>query len=311
MPTHDQITRRFVTLDGQRVSCLWRDGGHEGATLVFIHGSGMSARYWSDQTRALADTARVLAVDLPGHGDSDDAPAPSLAHYADATAGVIDALGARPAIVVGHSLGGAVAVALAARRPADVCGLVLLSACARVPPVSPSAQWLWASLPTPLRRLLFFVTAKNVLFAAGASPAAIALGMQELRACRARTLAADVAIARSMDVTELAGRLRVPALILCGSRDRVTPLALSRHLNATIAGSRLSLVDGAGHMLLIEAPAVVNREISAFAASIARQLPPPPIAFARRRSRWSRMLQRVLALVRAILPTAHRVGTRP
>ena len=84
MPTHDPITRRFVTLDGQRVSCLWRDGGHEGATLVFIHGSGMSARYWSDQTRALADTARVLAVDLPGHGDSDDAPAPSLAHYADA-----------------------------------------------------------------------------------------------------------------------------------------------------------------------------------------------------------------------------------
>jgi hypothetical protein len=64
-------------------------------------------------------------------------------------------------------------------------------------------------------------------------------------------------------------------------------------------------------MLLIEAPAVVNREISAFAASIARQLPPPPIALARRRSRWSRMLQRVLALVRGVLPAAHRVGTRP
>src|SRR5439155_26418523 len=127
----------------------------------------------------------------------------------------------------------------------------------------------------------------------------------------ARTPAADVAIARSMDVTELAGRLRVPALILCGSRARVTPLALSRHLNATIAGSRLSLVDGAGHMLLIEAPAVVNREISAFAASIARQFPPPLIAVARRPSRWSRMLQRVLTFVRGTLPIAHRVGTRP
>src|SRR5439155_14584432 len=106
-----------------------------------------------------------------------------------------------------------------------------------------------------LGRLLFLRTAKDVLSAAGASRAAIAPGMQELRACRARTLAADVAIARSMDVTEFAGRLRVPALILCGSRDRVRPLALSRHLNATIAGSRLSLVDGAGHMPLIEAPA--------------------------------------------------------
>jgi len=300
MSTNDPIARRFVTLDGRRVSYLWRDGGHDGPTLLFIHGSGMSARYWSDQLRALADTARVLAVDLPGHGESDDAPTPSLARYADVTAGVIDALGARPAIAVGHSLGGAVAVALAARRPADVCGLVLLSTCARLPAVPTSAQWLWASLPASLRRVLFFVTAKNILFAAGASRAAVALGMQELRACRPQTLAADVAISRSMDVTEAAAALRVPALILCGSRDRVTPPALSRHLHATIAGSRLDLVDGAGHMLLIEASGVVNRAIAAFAASIT----PRPAArahagaAARPASRWRRALRRLVALVR-------------
>jgi len=76
-----------------------------------------------------------------------------------------------------------------------------------------------------------------VLFAAGASRAAVALGMQELRACRPQTLAADVAIARSMDVTQAAGALRVPTLILCGSRDRVTPPALARHcLGATAGG---------------------------------------------------------------------------
>src|SRR5216117_3831864 len=292
MSTNDPIARRFVTLDGRRVSYLWRDGGHDGPTLLFIHGSGMSARYWSDQLRALADTARVLAVDLPGHGESDDAPTPSLARYADVTAGVIDAVGARPAIAVGHSLGGAVAVSLAARRPADVCGLVLLSTCARLPAVSTSAQWLWASLPESLRRVLFFVT--------GASRAAVALGMQELRACRPQTLAADVAISRSMDVTEAAAALRVPALILCGSRDRVTPPALSRHLHATIAGSRLDLVDGAGHMLLIEASGVVNRAIAAFAASITRR---PAArahagAAARPASRWRRALRRLVALVR-------------
>src|SRR3989442_23195 len=96
MSTNDPIARRFVTLDGRRVSYLWRDGGHDGPTLLFIHGSGMSARYWSDQLRALADTARVLAVDLPGHGESDDAPTPSLPRYAHVTAGVIHAVGARP-----------------------------------------------------------------------------------------------------------------------------------------------------------------------------------------------------------------------
>jgi len=299
MPTHDPIARRFVTLDGRRVSCLSRDGGHDGPTLLFIHGSGMSARYWSDQLRALADTARVLAVDLPGHGESDDAPTLSLAHYADVTERLIDALGAWPVIAIGHSLGGAVTVALAARRPADVCGLVLLSTCARLPAVSTSAQWLWASLPASLRRVLFFVTAKNILFAAGASRAAVALGMQELRACRPETLAADVAIARSMDVTEAAGALRVPTLILCGSRDRVTPPALSRHLHATIAGSHLHLVEGAGHMLLIEASGVVNRAIAALAASIT-QSPAPAHAGAAGRpaSRWRRALRRLVAFVR-------------
>jgi len=266
---------------------------------VFIHGSGVSARYWSDQLRALADSARVLAIDLPGHGESDDAPAPSLAAYADVTARVVDALAAWPVIAVGHSLGGAVAVELAARRAADVRGLVLLSACARLPPVATSTPWMWGFVPASLRRLLFFVTAKNLLFAAGASRAAIALGMHELRSCRPQTIAIDVTIARSMDVTHLARALRVPTLILCGSRDRVTPPALSRELHATIAGSRLDLVDGAGHMLLIEAPGVVSRAIAAFAASIAPRPAARPRARRRATARPRSLLRRLFRRLRA------------
>ena len=269
---------------------------------MFLHGSGVSARYWGEQLRALAGSARVVAVDLPGHGESEEAATPGLADYADVTAALIDALGAWPAIAVGHSLGGAVAIALAARRPGDVCGLVLLSACAQLPQVSTSAQWLWSSLPTTLRRVLFFVTAKNLLFAAGASPAAVALGMQELRACRPRTLAADVAIARSMDLTASAAALRVPTLILCGSRDRVTPPALSRHLHATIAGSRLEMVDGAGHMLLIEAPDVVSRAIAAFSTSVSQRFAAAGgVRIATDASvlaRWRRALRRLVARVR-------------
>jgi pimeloyl-ACP methyl ester carboxylesterase len=302
MPNDDAIRRGSLTLEGQRVSYLCNDGSHAGPTLVFLHGSGVSARYWTGQLRALAGAARVLALDLPGHGESDDAAPPDLAHYADITAASIDTLGSWPAIVIGHSLGGAVALALAARRPTEVCGLVLISSCARLPHVSSSAQWLWGSLPAALRRALFFVTAKNMLFAAGASPAAVALGMQELRACRPRTLAADVAIARAMDLTAVAAGLRVPTLILCGSRDRVTPPILSRHLHTTIAGSRLEIVDGAGHMLLIEAPGIVSRAIAAFATSVSRQLVPAAGASVATDTsvfaRWRRALQRLIAVVR-------------
>jgi pimeloyl-ACP methyl ester carboxylesterase len=294
----ETIERRFVTLDGRRISYLCADGAPAaGPTLVFLHGSGVSARYWSDQLRALAPAARVVAIDLPGHGESDEAPHAGVAEYADGVARTLDELDAWPAIAIGHSLGGAVAITLTARRAADVRGLVLISSCARLPPASTSAQWLWASLPASLRRLLFFVTAKNVLFAAGASPAAVALGMRELRACRPQALAGDVAIARAMDLTEVAGTLRVPTLILCGSRDRVTPPALSRELHRLIAGSRLEIVEGGGHMLLIEASGAVNRAIAGFADAIGGRS-----AMATVRSTWRSYWRRALRRLARLMP---------
>jgi len=292
---HENIRREELRLDGRRVSYLCAGGDHDRPTLLFLHGSGMSARYWSAQLHALSSAARVLAIDLPGHGESDAPGDASLTTYTDVTAGVIDALGAWPALVVGHSLGGAVAIMLAARRDADVCGLVLLSTCARLPAVSTAAQWLWASLPVPLRRMIFFLSAKELLFAAGASPAAIALGMHELRTCRAHTLAADVAIARGMNLQPTAAALRAPTLILCGSRDRVTTPDLSRSLNETIAGSHLQIVDGAGHMLLIEAPDVVNRAIAGFAAALTRRPAGGAAIAASPQPTWRRVL-RLLAL---------------
>jgi pimeloyl-ACP methyl ester carboxylesterase len=292
----ESIVRRFVTIDGSRISYLSAEGRRVGPALAFLHGSGVSARYWNAQLRALAGAARVVAIDVPGHGESDDAPDAGLAQYADIMARTLDELDAWPAIAIGHSLGGAVAITLAAQRPADVRGLVLISSCARLPAGSTSMPWFWASLPASLRRLLFFVTAKNVLFAAGASPAAVALGMQELRACRPQTLATDVAIARSMDLTEVASGLRVPTLILCGSRDRVTPPALARNLHAMIAGSRLEIVEGAGHMLLIEASGAVNRAIAAFADTIGGR---SAMATARRtwRSLWRRAIRRLARMM--------------
>jgi pimeloyl-ACP methyl ester carboxylesterase len=113
------------------------------------------------------------------------------------------------------------------------------------------------------------MTAKRLLFAPSASAGAIGLGMQELRACRPETLERDVAIARSMDLTDAARTLRLPTLVVCGRRDQVTPPELSRELSALVAGSRLVIVEGAGHMLQIETPAAVNAEIATFVDSVA------------------------------------------
>src|SRR5262245_35788181 len=71
-----------------------------------------------------------------------------------------------------------------------------------------------------------------------------------------------------MDLTESARRLDVPTLVLTGSRDRLTTPALAARLLTLIKGSRLRIMEGAGHMLPLEAPRWVNREISTFVASL-------------------------------------------
>jgi 3-oxoadipate enol-lactonase len=70
-----------------------------------------------------------------------------------------------------------------------------------------------------------------------------------------------------MDLTQQAARLTVPTLILCGSRDTLTPPTLSEQLHRLIPGSRLSVLDGAGHMLLLERPDLVNEAMASFVRS--------------------------------------------
>jgi pimeloyl-ACP methyl ester carboxylesterase len=298
---NNDIVRHHVIVNGSRISYLRLEREIEAAApiILLIHGSGVNARYWIEQVRGVA-AARVLAIDLPGHGESDDTTTRSLEHYADVAAGFIHALAAAPVIVVGHSLGGAVALALAARWPAAVQGLVLVSTCARLPSTSSSAQWLLPFLPGPLRRALFFATAQGLLFASSASGRAVGLGMQELRACRPETLASDVAMSRGMDLTAVAKALRVPALVLCGSRDQITPPALSSELHTLIADSRLKIVEGAGHMVLMEAPDVVNREIQTFADALAgsRRLAPVESGLRLSWPRW--ILRRLRGLLRML-----------
>ena len=95
-------------------------------------------------------------------------------------------------------------------------------------------------------------------------------------------------------------RLDVPALILCGNRDRLTLPALAEHLSELIPGSRLRIIDGAGHMVLLEVPERVNQEILNFVGSIVAlaDVPSFPAAEDRRRR----------ALVRRLFDWASRIG---
>jgi 3-oxoadipate enol-lactonase/3-oxoadipate enol-lactonase/4-carboxymuconolactone decarboxylase len=257
----------------------------------------MSARSWESQLQSAPGALRLVALDLPGHGESDAMPRASVEEYAAVVADFLSALDCGPAVVVGHSLGGSIAVALAARRPALVRGLVLIGACVKLPLVDRVGERLVAFLPGPLRRLLFFSMAQKVLFAPDAPAEAISVTMRELRACRPETLMADVRAARAMDLTAPAAALDVPTLVLTGNRDRLTTPALAERLTALIRRSQLRVVDGPGHMLPLEAAARVNREIAAFVESLSAS-PPAPKAIDGRARPFVRLLDRLARLAR-------------
>jgi pimeloyl-ACP methyl ester carboxylesterase len=240
----------------------------DGPTILLIHGSGVSARCWINQLGGLAGALSVLAVDLPGHGESDPSDAASVEEYARAVGDALDALGTGPVIAAGHSLGGAVAIALAAGRPAAVRGLVLLASCEKMPHTDGTGERVLAALPGPLRKLAFFSMAKKILFAPGAPAHAVTLGMEELRSCRPETMLKDMRAAKAMDLGEAAARLDVPTLLLCGSRDKLTPPALSARLSELIPLSRLRIIEGAGHMLPLEEADRVNQELLQFAGAL-------------------------------------------
>jgi pimeloyl-ACP methyl ester carboxylesterase len=263
------VLRHVVEVAGARVAYLSPEPAPDGAPpVVLIHGSGVSARYWRDQLEGLADVTRTVAVDLPGHGQSDPVPDPSLEAYAEAVGGLIRALGLGPSIVVGHSLGGAVALTLAARRPELVRALVLLASCAKLPPWNAAIEQFFTALPGPVRRLVFFASAKRLLFSPGAPPHAVRLALDEIRDCRLETLRRDIAVARTMDVRDRAAAVKVPTLVIAGSRDAITPPALSIALGEAIPQARVAVLDGVGHMVHLEAPGRVNDEIRALIATL-------------------------------------------
>jgi pimeloyl-ACP methyl ester carboxylesterase len=209
----------------------WLEAG-AGRPLVLVHGAGGSAELWPRQLDELADVAQLLAPDLPGHGPLGGRGRPSIAAYAEWLDGFLDAVAGEPAVVVGHSMGGAVAQTLALLRPERLAGLVLIATGARLRVV--------ARLVELLRH------------APREGPPLVTLG--------------DYLACDRFDVRERLAAIRTPTLVVAGAEDRLTPLRYARFLAETIPGARLVEIEAAGHFPQLEQPGPVNAAIRAFLA---------------------------------------------
>jgi pimeloyl-ACP methyl ester carboxylesterase len=229
-------------------------------TLLFVHGAGCD-RHVADPLAAALPELDVIAPDLPGRGGTPGAPCASVAELAAFVGGVIDALAVARVVVLGHSLGGGVALELAATRP--LAGLVLAATGARlrVHPSVLEAMRVQAATSTESASLLGW--------SPGADPALIAALDAHARAVPSATSLADWLAADAFDRLHALDTIDAPTLILAGADDPLTPPKYAQHLAAKLRGARVELVPGAGHMLPLDQAERIAPRVRDFVAGLA------------------------------------------
>ncbi|MFJ1704226.1 alpha/beta fold hydrolase [Kitasatospora sp. NPDC088346] len=238
-------------------------GTGTGTPLVLLHAFPFSARMWSAQVERLAgpagELARVFAPDQRGFGSAplgDDEP--SLDAVADDVARLLDTAGVDRAVVGGLSMGGYVAMAFARRHPDRLCGLLLADTKAGpdAEPARTNRERIAAAVLArdSVRLLVDERMAENLLGpAAGPDLVEDVRGMIAEASPRAVAWAQRAMAARGDSLEVLAG-LSVPAAVIVGEADSVTPLAEARMLAEAMADAELTVIPAVGHLSSLEAP---------------------------------------------------------
>ena len=234
---------------------------------MLLHPFPMDASFWGPMWRELAADVTLLTPEFPGFGAEPLAGSPSIEAFADDVADAIRAEEAGPATVVGLSLGGYVALAIAVRHPDVVASLVLANTRAEAEDGAGRRgreaaidtiriDGLDTFLATLLPRLLGPDASPEAWEAADAS----AGGQDPDAVCSALEALRDRPDRRG-DLAAIA----VPTIVVAGADDAVTPLESARALAAGIPGATLEVIESAGHLSALERPV-------AFAAVVAAAL---------------------------------------
>jgi len=281
------VEHHFVpTSDGGRLHVV--ESG-EGPPIVLVHGITLGVGVWVRQFRSLAGSHRVIAIDQRGHGQSiAGSGGYDFGRLADDLLEVLAEREVRGAIVVGHSMGGMVLQLAALGRPAELSrhtkGLVLLATDAGPTVPGPfgrpmgiaTARVAWRAARFAERRGKGVYPGSDLAtwgarasFGSRPRPAEVELVRSISTAVSPRAMAELLAPLLAFDVRARLGQISEPTLVVVGTRDLLTPPRRARAIAAGIPDARLEVLEGCGHMVMLERAEQLDALLGRFCAELA------------------------------------------
>jgi len=230
----------------------------ERPTLILLHGAGSSSQTFLHQVRALDRSLNILALDLPGHGNTPGPGLDTISAYAHWVEQALSLSTIPSFFLGGHSMGGAICQELAWRSSLPLKGLILISTGEEL---NVSPKILEGLLTEPDQTLMLI---NQWCFPKDTDPLLIQQSVALLKQTPIPVIVNDFIACNRFDRSENISTLTLPALIIVGEEDKMTPPAFSQSLNKKIFSSRLVVVPGAGHLVMLEKPREVNQAIEAF-----------------------------------------------
>ena len=254
-----------VLVNGMKVHFLEKESGtpHSDIKIVFIHGSGGNANLWQKVMGGLGNEYDSLAVDLPGHGKSQGQGMKSIPEYREFLKDFFDALRMEEVVLGGHSLGGGIVQDFARQYPEKLRAILLIGTGARL-----------RVLPEALERMRQMAEGKIEPkfepwgFARGVTREVLTEAEREWAQTSPLARFQDMVACDQFDAMKKVVEIRLPALMVCGREDYLTPIKYSEYLKGKISGSKMEIVEGAGHMVMLEAPEALSRMILTFLRSL-------------------------------------------
>lgn len=237
----------------------------EGTPLMLVHGACENSSFWKAQLSELQKQNHLILLDLPGHGQSAKPSGEvSIPIYGEIVKEAIQGMELDSPILGGHSMGGAVAMTLAAEQPELLGGMILANTGAKLGVLPEILAGLETDFEVTIReqvaprelgnahadQILEWISNEMVL----TDPS---VGLEDFLACNRFDLRARIK------------EIQLPTLIVSGDKDKLTPVKWAAYLNENITDSQLAVIQGTGHLTMLERPNAFNRVLEEFLSELA------------------------------------------